>query len=274
MQRLWQFTKWFALGLGLLVSLLIVAAAIYVRTENFTRWAREQAVAAINEAIRGNIAVERLEGSLWGDLILHNVVLRHEGDEIVAIPRLKVAFSLWPLIWSRVQIARLDAAEPRATLQQDDTGEWNIVQALAPRLPEAEASSAWVVTVNSLAVHNGMIELGFGKVDGKLYQFKELNLKGGVRINPAGLRIDVQEVGSLLSAQGQPDLRLKGGLGYQQSAAAPGVFTLKNFWAVSRHSQIRVNGEIIQAEPLRIKAQATLPQLARSTALGAGAGGT
>ena len=60
MPMFWRFTKWFALGLGLLLSLLIIAAAIYVRTENFTRWARDQAVAAINEAIRGNIAVERL----------------------------------------------------------------------------------------------------------------------------------------------------------------------------------------------------------------------
>jgi len=255
----WRFTKWFALGLGLLLSLLIIAAAIYVRTENFTRWAREQAVAAINEAIRGNIAVERLEGSLWGDLILHNAVLRYEGDEIVAIPRLRVVFSLWPLIWGRVQIARLDAAEPRAILKRNDSGEWNVVEALRSRGTEPEAASAWVATVNALDVHDGKIALGF---EGKLYQFTGLNLRGGVRVHPAGLRIDVQEATTLLSAQGQPDLRLKGGLGFQQSAAAPGVFSLKNFWAVSRHSQIRVNGEIVQAEPLRIKAQATLPKLA------------
>ena len=55
MGRLWQFIKWSVLGLALLVSLLVIAAAIYVRTENFGRWAREQAVAAVNEAIRGTL---------------------------------------------------------------------------------------------------------------------------------------------------------------------------------------------------------------------------
>jgi len=262
MQRFWRVIQWFALGFALLLSLVIVGLAIYVRTENFARWARDQAIAAINDSIRGTIAVERLEGSLWGNLTLHNVVLRHKGNEIVAIPRLEAAVSLWPLIWGRVQIARIAAAQPRAELIQRDSGDWNVLEALAPRQPQPETTSAWVVLVNSLAVHNGDIVLRLGGADARLYQLKDFNLQGDLRLRPAGLRIDVHEVASLLAAKGQPDLRLKGALAYRQSGAAPGILDIKNFWAVSRNSQVRLNGQLTQADPIRIKAGAALQKLA------------
>ncbi|MGH7795744.1 MAG: translocation/assembly module TamB domain-containing protein [Candidatus Binatia bacterium] len=261
MRKFLRLIKWLALGLGLLVSLLIVAAAIYVRTKEFTQWAREQAVAAINEQIRGEIAVERLEGSLWGNLNLHDVVLRYENEEVAAIPRLNVDFHWLPLIWGRVQIRRIDAEQPKLNLIQSEAGEWNVIGALSPRQPETEVSSAWVVSVNSLVLRNGSVALRLAGPN-QFYNVSDVSLKAGMRFRPAGASVEVQEVASLLSARNWPDLRLKGALSYQQSGAAPAALNVKHFWVVSRLSQIKLDGQLIQAEPFRIKAQAVMANVA------------
>src|ERR1041384_966250 len=99
MKKLMRLIAWLAFGLGILLLLVIVGVAIYTRTERFTGWARDQGIAAVNNAIRGSVTVERLEGSIWRHLILHNVALRYEDAEILAIPRLEVTFSLLPLVW-------------------------------------------------------------------------------------------------------------------------------------------------------------------------------
>src|SRR5687767_9575277 len=128
MEKFRRIVKWLFLGAGLLLLLVITAVVIYARSEHFTRWLREEAVAAVNNMIRGSISVERLEGSVWRDVTLHNVVLRYEDAEIAEIPRLQVSFSLWRLIWGELQISQIDALKPRASLDQDRDGRWNVVE--------------------------------------------------------------------------------------------------------------------------------------------------
>src|SRR5918996_5361087 len=98
MRKLWRVIKWSVLGLGAVFVVVVVGLAVYARTENFAQWAREQAVAAANAAILGTISLERLEGSVWHHLTLHNVALDYDGAEIIQAPRLELSFSLLPLI--------------------------------------------------------------------------------------------------------------------------------------------------------------------------------
>ena len=96
MRRFLRVMTWLALGFGLLLLLAVIGVTIYTRTERFTRWAREEGVTAVNGLIRGSVSVERLEGSVWRHLVLHNVGLRYEEHEILTVPRLDVSFSLLP----------------------------------------------------------------------------------------------------------------------------------------------------------------------------------
>ena len=141
MEKLRRILKWLVAGVGALLFLAVVIVAIYTRTENFTRWLREEAITVVNQTIRGTISVDRLEGSVWSRLTLYNVTLRHEQSEILKIPRLEVFFSLIPLLWGELKIAGIDATEPSASLLQDQAGQWNLVEALAPRQPEPEKPS-------------------------------------------------------------------------------------------------------------------------------------
>ena len=94
MARLRRILKWLVLGLGLSLVLVVVAAVIYTRSDNFTRWVREQAVSTVNDFIRGSISVDRLEGSVWREITLYNTALSYGGEEIARFPRLSISFSL------------------------------------------------------------------------------------------------------------------------------------------------------------------------------------
>src|SRR6266545_7032906 len=211
MQKFWRIIKWSVLGLGLVFLLVVVGLVVYTRTENFEQWAREQAVAAANGSIRGTISLERLEGSVWHQLTLHNVALRYEGAELLQVPRVELSFSLLPLIWGQFRVARIDAAQARAHLSKDQQGRWNVVEALSPRQPEPEKKSDLIVLVKSLRLRNANVDLRLASGgDETLHLLKNLNLEGNVGIRPSGVALEINEVAAGLISPGQPELNLKG----------------------------------------------------------------
>src|SRR4030095_11799090 len=264
MLKFWRILKWSVLGLGLVFLLVAVGLVVYTRTENFVQWAREKAVAAANESIRGTISVERLEGSVWHQLTLHNVELRYEGTDLVQVPRVELSYSLLPLIWGRFQISRIDALQPRARLSQDQQGQGNVVEALSPRQPNPEAKFDFIISVKSLRLRDARVDLRLATGNGTLHQLKNLNLDGNVGILPSEVVLKFPEVAAGLISPGQPELNLKGALEYQQSAAVPTLLKVKNLWAVSRNSRVKLNGQIAQrdGEAMKITAQASLDKLA------------
>src|SRR5262245_66106085 len=132
-----------------------------------------------------NFSVTKLDGSVWGSLTLVDVRLIDNEAEIVRIPRLKVNYALLPLIWGRIQILHLEAAQPLVWLKEGRDGVWNIVEALAPTEPESETPSL-VVSISSLELQKADIDIGFS---GNSYRLTGLDLQG-----TAGLRSDLPTV--------------------------------------------------------------------------------
>lgn len=256
-----QLIKWLAVSVGVLLVGTIVAVAVYTRTENFQRWARQEAVGAINGAIHGSISIERLEGSVWREITLHNTVLSYRGEEIARFPRLSISFSLLPLLWGEVRISAIDGAQPRAHLRQDREGNWNVVEAVSPRQSDSDADTTFAVFIRSLRLADGAVDLQLA-ADKKTYRLEGFQLEGGIDISSTGLRVDVRELGSGLVSPGYPELNLKGAVDYRQDGAQPAILSVKNFWAVSRDSRVKLNGQIETGEPIKINAQASLEKLA------------
>jgi autotransporter translocation and assembly factor TamB len=258
----WRLLRWLVVGVGLTFVVVVLAAVIYMRSESFTTWVREQGVAVVNDSIRGTLSVERLEGSVWRRLTLFNVALRYEEIEILRIPRVDVAFSLLPLIRGRLEISQVDALKPQADLRQNRDGNWNVVEAFAPRQPEPEQSSAFTTVVRSLRLSDAGIDLRIIGENEKLYRARTLNLEGGIGLLPEGVSLEVRELASALSSRGLPDLNLKGAFDYRQLAGAPPAFKFNDLWAVSRHSRVKLDGEVVQGGVLQVKAQARIDKLA------------
>jgi autotransporter translocation and assembly factor TamB len=147
-------------------------------------------------------------------------------------------------------------------LTEDKKGSWDLIEALALREPDQETTSAFTVVVKSLRLRDADIALRQASADEKLYRLKDLNLEGNLAIRPAGLTADVSEIAAGLVAQGQPELRLKGALSYRQNVASPGILNVKDFWAVSANSRVKLNGQVIHGETVKISARAALDKLA------------
>ena len=263
MEKFRRIIKWLALGTGVLLLLAIIGLLIYARSENFTRWVRKEAVAAVNGMIRGSISVERLEGTVWRNLVLYNVTLRYEDAEIVKLPRLEVSFSLLELIRNRLKISQIDALEPRVNLAQDREGKWNVAEALALR-QAPDKTSELTTLVGSVRLRDAAVDLRMASGDGKLYRLRNLDLEGGAGIRPDGVTLAVDQLAAGLVSKGLPELRLQGAFDYQQVAAAPATVKVKELWAVSKNSRVKLNGEIAQGEPLKVKGQILLDKLAPS----------
>jgi len=169
---------------------------------------------------------------------------------------------LIPLLWGELKIAGVDATEPSASLLQDQAGQWNLIEALEPRQPEPEEPSKLIVLVESFHLRNAKFDVRPASGGGKLYRLQDLNLQGRVGVQPTGISLDVAELMTVLISSGQPDLRLRGEFEYEQAAVAPATVKVKNFWAVSRHSQVKLNGEFAIGEKMTVKAQASIEKLA------------
>lgn len=260
MRKFLRILKWSAATFGVLFLLAVIGVAIYTRTDGFNRWLREQAIALANQSIQGTLSVERLTGSFWRRLTLYNVTLRHEETEIANIPRLEVGFSLIPLIWGQLKISSIEATEPRLNLAQNAAGEWNLVQALAPREPEPEKKSGFVVLVRSFQLRDAGVALRMASSD-KVYRLQNLSLQGSAGVRPSGISLDA-DLMTVLLASGMPDLRLKGALAYEQPPAAPATVNVKDLWAVSRDSQVKLDGRIATGEKMNVKAAVSMAKLA------------
>jgi uncharacterized protein involved in outer membrane biogenesis len=130
MARTFKYLRRIGMAIGLLLVLLAIALGIYSNTEAFRQMVREQLIAALNASIRGSITLERIEGSIWGNVTLHQVRLRYRDADIVQIPQLKLSYALLPLWRGHLQITRAEAAQPQVRLVRDRGGGWNIVDAL------------------------------------------------------------------------------------------------------------------------------------------------
>ena len=151
MEKFWRFFRWLRLALVVLLVLGVAGLAFYTHTDGFREFVRQKLVTAINDSMHGKISVARLDGSVWGSLTLIDVRLIDNEGEIARIPRLKVNYALLPLVWGRIHVLRLEAAQPLVWLKEGRDGVWNIVEALSPAEPQSETPSL-VVSVNYLVL--------------------------------------------------------------------------------------------------------------------------
>src|ERR1700746_3188267 len=100
------------LALGLLAGALLAGLYAFTFTDTFRELAREQALAFLRGTFRGEVGVERIEGSLWGNLRLEVVSLRYDGIEVVRIPEVALRYSLLSLLRGRLEIGEIALRSP------------------------------------------------------------------------------------------------------------------------------------------------------------------
>ncbi|MGH7858069.1 MAG: hypothetical protein ACREQY_12145, partial [Candidatus Binatia bacterium] len=104
MKRTLRILPRIALGLLAVVAVALGAAVAIARTDRFRDFLREQVVATANASVRGELSLGRIEGFILSHLSLHDVSIRYEGREVVAVPRVDLRYSIVRLVRGRLDV--------------------------------------------------------------------------------------------------------------------------------------------------------------------------
>ena len=102
-----RYLKRALLIITLLVTVVIVATVIYVRTESFGRLLKTQLAGFLATSFRGRITLGQIETSIWGTLAIHELRIENRGSTIVYIPQVQLGYALIPLLPSEARGFRL-----------------------------------------------------------------------------------------------------------------------------------------------------------------------
>ncbi len=255
---MFRYLRWIALGIGLVLLLIAVGLGFYSNTESFRGLVRAQLIAAINGSIRGTVSLERIEGSLWGNVVLHDVRLRYQNSDIVRIARLKLSYALLPLLRGQLQIARAEAAEPAVQITRDEQGRWNIAEALSS---DDTSESQFTVVLKSLALRQGDLDLRMLGPDPTEYRLRNVMLDGRLTVDPKGVVFDAGGISARLQSKILPELGLKGSLAYLDAGSTPMV-KVHSLVLESAASHLKLSGEISDFAKPKFAAKLAIDKLA------------
>ncbi|HUC97677.1 MAG TPA: translocation/assembly module TamB domain-containing protein, partial [Candidatus Polarisedimenticolaceae bacterium] len=223
-------------------------------TDGFREFVREKLETSINDTITGSISVGRIDGSVWGNVILHDVVVRHQGAEILEIPELKISYSLFSLLWGRLHIFQLAGSRPTLRLRRDEDNQLNIVQAFSPKQPQNEEPSGLVIFLNSVSLREGHVELRLAGPKPQNYTLENVTLDGRIHARPGMVTIDLSRVASRLNSPGLPELSIDGAVAYRETDGTD-TLEMANLLVATGDSRAKMNGKItdLRATNLDVK---------------------
>ncbi len=261
MSRLLAILYRIVLGLGFLLLVLIIAAAIITHTDRFREFVRDKLVTAINDTIVGSISLGRIDGSIWGNVILHDVVVQHQGAEILEVPELTISYSLLPLLWGRLHIFQLAGSRPTLRLRRDEDNQLNIVQAFSPKQPQNEEPLGLVVFLNSVSLRDGHIELRLAGPKPQNYTLENVTLDGRIDARPKMVTIVLGRVASRLNSPGLPELSIDGALAYRETDGTD-TFEVANLLVTTVDSRVILNGKITDLRATNLDVKIAVERLA------------
>src|SRR5258708_25035585 len=128
----------------LLVTVVIVATVIYVRTESFGRLLKTQLDGFLATSFRGRITLGQIETSIWGTLAIHELRIENRGSTIVYIPQVQLGYALIPLLWREARL-EVTAIEPMIHLARRGNVARNLMEPVASRAPPTATSTPALV---------------------------------------------------------------------------------------------------------------------------------
>ncbi len=258
MKKPFRSLRWIGLGVGLLLFLLAIVLGVYANTEHFRRLVREQLVTAINRSIQGSISLDRIQGSIWGSLTLHDVRLRYHDADVVQVPQLKLRYALLPLLWGQFTITRAEATAPSVQLVRDGQGRWNIVEALTA---QGEAGSDFAVQLKGLSLRQGKLDLVATGAPFDDIRLRALMLDGRLVMGSAGLNFDVSRLNTRLELPRLPAVMMRGSLAYREAGSVSSI-DVRGLSLATAASQLRLDGQLTGFGASKIVTKLAIEKLA------------
>src|SRR5207248_577800 len=110
--------------IGIVLFGLPVLLLVLISTPPVTRLVVRKLLPKVNEQLNGRLTVEGIGGSLLTRLDLRGVTLRDpEGEVVLQAERLRVGYSLWDLLHSKISLEPLQLERPIVRLLKGHPGE-------------------------------------------------------------------------------------------------------------------------------------------------------
>src|SRR5262249_29631862 len=132
-RRLGRILRWSLAAILLVMGVAIATVLVVIQTRQAHELVRAKVVDLLTNTYRGRVAIGAIEGSFFGNLEIHDVVVFQNDEPIVTVPITKIRFAVLPLISGWIRLAEIDVTQPRVKLAKTDDGKWNVAAAFTSR---------------------------------------------------------------------------------------------------------------------------------------------
>jgi len=185
-RKVLKWTVRVVIGFFALLLLVIGAALIFIHTDVGRNYVRRKAEAALLNSFPGGAHIGRIEGSLFGTLVIDDLRLNgRDGKPMLVVGTAKVRLSILPLL---AHTARIDAiALEDVTVDQHPQPE------PSPEIPETpkEGGSAWEVQIPQASIVRGRVVVA---TPTRVIELTDLNAEASVTV-AEGITIEAHATG-------------------------------------------------------------------------------
>jgi autotransporter translocation and assembly factor TamB len=260
MRRLGQILRW-TVAVGAAATILaIVLVPLATRTAWFREFLRAHAQNYFADNYQGHLTIDRVQGSIFGNLQLLGVALHYRGSEVAYARRIDIRYRLLPLIYATFSVKRLEIAGLRLRAKEDAKHQWNLLEAVSERAPAPSASVPAIQVLLDNVLLRGA-DLSAALADGTTYRLSRAELDGRVRLLARGTVADVSRLEAKLSAPRIPPCAINASLAYQDVAAPASLRVRYIRLATAALSKIELSGAITDLDKLALDATLKVDRL-------------
>jgi len=260
------------LGTLVLVVLVVGAAVVTTNTAWFRAWLREQAVVAANGALVGDVSIGALDGSLWSELTIRDVRITLDGEEVLSVPAVRLAWTPMALFSGRVAVTAVEITDPVVRATEDADGDWGIAKALSLEPPEQEAvegvatgeQSAGlpvVVSIPAAELTGGHLVVKQAGEAARVYDVEQLHLDAGVELVGAGVDAVLRDLSLRLVTAGAPPVDLVVAGAYDAEDADHIRITIDKLDLTSPDSSVHATATVTDLDALALEATVDIVKL-------------
>ena len=220
-RKIRRLATWIIAGLTFLFVMAVVGVGLYTQTEHFRLLLREQALAALRTSINGEVALERVSGSVWQQVFLDHLSIQQNGVEVLSVPRVAVTVKLLSQLYaffhsSTLHIANIELTAPVIRLVQDQETGWNLAHLLKPS-DQPQEPQTLAIFLDRLKIEGGRIEAR--PAGSEEVYLTALTLDGNLALLPSGTQADVATLNFSLARAGAPEVQWTSALSYDDTVS-------------------------------------------------------
>ena len=119
------------------------------QTSIFKDWLRDTVVEIVNDEIKGKLAIEEIDGTVFTSLLIKNISLTSlQNDTIVAAGNIELRTSPLKILFKNIYIRKFELKNARIHLVEESDGELNLLKMFPPSTePDDTTSSVFPFTI-------------------------------------------------------------------------------------------------------------------------------